>query len=157
MSAETPDLVPITGGCTCGTVRYQLAGLPLFTHACHCLDCQERTGRPYSLTTFVLHNDLSILKGDMATNKVGSRSMEHRCVKCGTIINVTSTAFPVSDIMRPETFDAPDITVPGAHIWVKRRQPGIVLPADIPQFDEQYNPEKVWPHESLARLKLAGG
>lgn len=155
MSAETPNLVPIAGGCKCGAVRYQLAGLPLFTHACHCLDCQGRTGSPYSLTTFVLHKDLSISEGNMAAKKVSPRSTEHSCAKCGTIINVTSTAFPVSDIMRPETFDSPNVAAAGAHIWVKRRQPGIVLPADIPQFDEQYNPEKVWPQESLNRLSRA--
>lgn len=157
MNARTSDQGPITGGCKCGAVRYELAGPPLFTHACHCLDCQERTGRDYALTTFVLHDELTILAGNVVANKVSARSTEHSCAKCGTIINVTSTAFPVSDIMKPETFDLPDVVFPGAYIWVKRRQAGVVLPADVPQFDEQYDLEKVWPHKSLARLRLAGG
>jgi hypothetical protein len=32
------------GGCACETVRYRLRSDPLFTHCCHCLNCQRQTG-----------------------------------------------------------------------------------------------------------------
>ncbi len=36
--------VPREGGCACGAVRYRLTSDPLFTHCCHCLNCQRQTG-----------------------------------------------------------------------------------------------------------------
>ena len=32
------------GGCACEAFRYRLASDPLFTHCCHCLNCQRQTG-----------------------------------------------------------------------------------------------------------------
>jgi len=42
--------MPITGGCRCGAVRYEVASdaLPL-TYACHCLDCQTWSGSAFAL------------------------------------------------------------------------------------------------------------
>jgi len=30
----------IKGGCTCGKVKYSISEKPLFTQACHCVDCK---------------------------------------------------------------------------------------------------------------------
>ena len=40
MLEEVTAASTIKGGCSCGQVRYQLTQDPLFTHACHCTDCQ---------------------------------------------------------------------------------------------------------------------
>ena len=37
------------GGCSCGAVRYRLASDPLFTHCCHCLNCQRQTGSGFAI------------------------------------------------------------------------------------------------------------
>src|SRR3954466_15378005 len=39
--------VPREGGCACGSVRYRLASDPMFTHCCHCLNCQRQTGSAF--------------------------------------------------------------------------------------------------------------
>ena len=33
-----------TGGCTCGAIRFEIAGEPLFQNHCQCLDCQHKSG-----------------------------------------------------------------------------------------------------------------
>ena len=39
----------LTGGCLCGAVRYTLhEGFRLNPYACHCTDCQSRTGSAFS-------------------------------------------------------------------------------------------------------------
>lgn len=39
----------LTGGCLCGAVRYTLRdGLRFRPYACHCTDCQTRTGSAFS-------------------------------------------------------------------------------------------------------------
>ncbi len=37
-----------TGGCLCGSVRYESAASPLMTAVCHCRDCQKQTGTAFS-------------------------------------------------------------------------------------------------------------
>ena len=37
------------GGCSCGAVRYRLTSRPMFTHCCHCLDCQNQTGSAFAI------------------------------------------------------------------------------------------------------------
>ena len=41
------------GGCSCGAVRYRLASAPLFTHCCHCRNCQRQTGSAFVLNLLI--------------------------------------------------------------------------------------------------------
>ena len=40
------DEASITGGCLCGSVRYEARGAPLTVAYCHCLSCRRHTGAP---------------------------------------------------------------------------------------------------------------
>lgn len=144
-----------TGRCRCEALRYELAAAPLFTHACHCLDCQRRTGTAFSMTTIVLRDDLRITQGTTSSQKISPRSTEYLCADCATVIYTASTRFPETVILRPGTLDDPSIALPQAHIWVRRKQSWVTLPPDVPQFKEQYDRETVWPAKSLARLHAA--
>ena len=37
------------GGCSCGYLRYRLAGPLMIVHACHCRWCQRETGSVHAL------------------------------------------------------------------------------------------------------------
>ena len=145
----------ITGGCRCEAVRYRLKSAPLFTHACHCLDCQRQTGSAFWMATIVLRRDLEIVHGVTVSRRKSTHSTEQRCATCDTTLYVESTRFPVSVILRSGTLDDARIATPQAHIWVKRKQPWLTLPAGALQFDEGYDPLATWPSESLARLRAA--
>jgi hypothetical protein len=144
-----------TGQCKCGCLTFVLKGAPLFTHACHCLDCQRRTGSAFAMTTFALSDELTI-QGDLASRAISPRSTQYRCANCDTIIYVASTAFPSSVTMKSGTFDNPVAVEPMAHIWVKRKQPWVTLTVGVPQFEEQYDRDTTWPAETLARFRSAG-
>lgn len=148
--SQTPS--PITGGCVCGELRYVLRAPPLFTHACHCLDCQKRTGSAFGTTTFVMRNDLGITHGQLSAERTSVRSTAHSCPSCRILIYTESTEFP-SVILNPGTLDDPSIAAPQAHIWVRRKQAWLTLPADVPQFEEQYDRDTTWPADSLARYR----
>ena len=142
------------GRCKCEALRYKLSAPPLFTHACHCLDCQKRTGEAFSLTTFVIHDELIITRGETLAISVSSRSTAYACAKCKTPVCIASAAFPLSVILKPGTLDNPRLARPQAHIWTCRKQAWLTLPEDVPQFERGYDPEMVWPQESLSRLKV---
>ena len=48
------------GKCQCGAVNYILLSSPKTTHACHCFDCQKRTGSAFGISMIVAEDDLSL-------------------------------------------------------------------------------------------------
>src|SRR5262249_55623686 len=52
------------GGCSCGEVRYRLDSRPLFTHCCHCLNCQRQTGSAFVINLLIETDRVHVLQGD---------------------------------------------------------------------------------------------
>lgn len=146
---------PIVGGCQCESLRFELKARPLFTHACHCLNCRRRSGTAFGMSTTVLRDDLVVTSGEVLAKQISPRTTVYQCAACGTTIYSGSTRFPSTYIVRGGTFDDPNIVQPGAHLWIKRKHPWIVLPDDIPQFDEDCDINTTWPREALDRLDAA--
>jgi len=145
----------IVGGCQCGSLRFALSAMPLFTHACHCFTCRRRSGSAFGLSTFVLRDDLTLTDGEVVMKQTSPRTRVYLCMDCGTTIYSESIEFRTTYIVRGGIFDNPDIVKPGAHLWVKRKHPWIVLPDNVPQFEEDYEFQTIWPSESLQRLDIA--
>ncbi len=58
-----PDL-PLTGGCLCGSVRFEVTEpLELATY-CHCTRCQRRSGTAASASALVPRRALRVLSGE---------------------------------------------------------------------------------------------
>jgi hypothetical protein len=58
----TPDL-PLTGGCLCGAVRFEVTELPTFSGYCHCKRCQRRSGTAASPQARVTGESFRIVGG----------------------------------------------------------------------------------------------
>jgi hypothetical protein len=41
--------LPLTGGCQCGAIRYEIAQPPITIYTCHCTDCQRFTSSAFSI------------------------------------------------------------------------------------------------------------
>jgi hypothetical protein len=136
-----PDkLSTIQGGCRCGGVRYTLAvgALPR-SYACHCRDCQTWSGSAFTLQTFQPEAALSV-SGPLAiyemTTPSGNQSRQRMCPVCHTRIYNTNSARPGVVVVRAGTLDRSDELDVVAHIWVKRKQPWLTLPPDVPAWPE---------------------
>lgn len=130
----------IEGGCRCGAVRYTLAleALPR-TYACHCRDCQTWSGSAFSQQTFLPQDTLSVtgpLDVFELTNTSGRVSTQRMCAVCHTRIYNTNSARPGLVVVRAGTLDRSDELDVVAHIWVKRKQPWLSLPAEVPAWSE---------------------
>src|SRR6516164_4091706 len=53
----------VTGGCACGSIRYQLLDKPMFVHCCHCDDCQRLTGSAFVLNAIIETQAIKLLRG----------------------------------------------------------------------------------------------
>ncbi len=58
-----PDL-PLTGGCLCGGVRFEVTEPPVSASYCHCKRCQKRTGTAASVQVRIAPGSLRVTSGE---------------------------------------------------------------------------------------------
>lgn len=130
----------IEGGCRCGACRYTIAGdaMPP-VYCCHCRDCQTWSGSGFTEQALI-REDAITATGPVIeyafTSPSGSTSTQHLCGTCHARLWNTNTARRGIAVVRAGTLDASDTLTPRAHIWTKRKQPWIVLAADVPSFPD---------------------
>jgi hypothetical protein len=65
MTTEPGDAaLPLTGGCGCGAVRFEVTAPLLCATYCHCKRCQRRTGAAASAQAVVAPGTLRLLSGE---------------------------------------------------------------------------------------------
>jgi hypothetical protein len=45
--------LPLTGGCQCGAIRYEITRAPGLVYTCHCTECQRLTGSAFSMAVVI--------------------------------------------------------------------------------------------------------
>jgi hypothetical protein len=55
---------PLTGGCLCGGVRFEVSEPLVSSGYCHCTRCQRRTGTAASVSARIVPGSLQVLSGD---------------------------------------------------------------------------------------------
>jgi hypothetical protein len=131
MSSTRPAL-PMTGGCPCGAIRYQIGSFPLLLYTCNCTDCQRASGSAFALNMPVLAKDFRILRGEPKgwhhTSPTGVPVISWFCSDCGGRIYGERAGHPDSMNLRAGTLDDTKWLLPIAHMFLASAQPW-VLPA----------------------------
>ena len=134
---------PITGGCLCGKVRYEITAEPVGTANCHCRTCQKAVGAPYFAALFVLASALKITgdyKEYASLAASGNTMYRGFCTECGTSLFGRNSRFTDIRPVSAATLDDPSQFKPEKDIWVCDAQPWDVMNPDLPKF--QGNPWK---------------
>ena len=145
----------LSGGCSCGEVRYRLLNPPLYVHACHCLDCQKASGSAFGITTIVLESDIASDHGVIVPKPSGANRTAFICGSCGDVLYRTASNHPATALLSSRTLDDTRELEINAHIWTKEKHAWLELPAHVPQFVKGYDRNDTWPQESLERLNNA--
>ena len=147
----------LSGRCACGNVRYEIQGEPLVTQACHCRDCQRATGSAFVIHIVVCEEDFRITgETHMGLGPTGSGTgcELHSCASCGVLIWVRYKYHKVPVIaVRAGTLKDPGAVTPQAHIFTGRKLPWVLLPAEVPSFEEGIDRSQVWSKESIERYE----
>jgi hypothetical protein len=146
-----------TGGCGCGQVRYRLESPPMFTHCCHCLDCQRQAGTAFALNAMIEADRVIVTEGVAKAVPVpapsGRPQVIFRCPSCEIALWSTYGGSDRALFVRVGTLDEPHAITPDAHIYVRSKVPWVALPAGVPAFEEFYRASEVWPPAAMERRK----
>lgn len=153
--------VPGEGGCACGAVRYRLTSAPLFTHCCHCRDCQRQTGSAFVLNLLIEADRVELLAGSPRPVEVVREEglppqRIFRCPECQVAV-YSEYGRPQLRFVRAGTLDDPSGVAPDVHIYTRSKVAWLALPESVPAFEAYYETRALWPRPSLDRLRAAIG
>ncbi|MGE3303264.1 MAG: GFA family protein [Hyphomonadaceae bacterium] len=150
---------PLEGGCACGAIRFRLEAAPMFTHCCHCLDCQRQGGAAFALNALIEADRMIVLSGaparfDMPTDS-GKPHGIYRCPACATALWSEYGGVSAIRFVRVGALDDPAAVAPDVHIYTRSKQPWVALPAGVPAFEGYYSAKALWPEAAQARRRAA--
>jgi len=133
---------PLTGGCTCGAVRYELTSAPFDAGWCHCRTCRLTSGAPAMVFASVPEGDLVWTRGADAVRTFKSSSFGHRafCGQCGTPFLMKVDHQPETVDFSVATLDHPDAVAPGFHIFWGSKVAWFEPGDDLPRH-ERFRPD----------------
>jgi hypothetical protein len=133
-----------TGQCRCGQLQLlvEAEALPPL-YACHCLNCQRWSGSAFGLHMLCTIAAVQVFGEPRVYvyEHGGHTSTQYACATCFTRLFNETTAAPGMRVVRASVLDGSEQLAPKAHIWVKRKQSWLALPAEIPQWAESPTPE----------------
>jgi hypothetical protein len=132
--------LPLTGGCLCGGVRFEVSEPLVSAGYCHCTRCQRRTGTAASASGRIAPGSLRILAGEELVREwdPGDGGFAKAfCSACGSALWSRSPDDPEVISVRLGAFDADPGIRPAYRQFVAYAAPWEQLPDDgLPRFPE---------------------
>ena len=132
------DERPLTGGCQCGSVRYEISAEPLNLYACHCSQCRKQSGSSFGMSLIVPADSLKLTSG---TPKSWKRSSAQNsevicwfCPDCGSRLYHQSSNWPDELSVKAGTVDQPVAAGSAIHIWTSYGLPSTPIPMGATTF-----------------------
>ena len=133
--------LPLSGGCQCGRVRYQIRAQPLTLYACHCTECQRQSGSAFGLSLAVPRAALVVVDGTPVMWRrvlAGGRVIWCLfCGECGVRLFHNPERNPQASIVKPGTLDDTGWLKPVGHIWTRSAQPWVQIPQSAVNYEGQ--------------------
>ena len=147
-----------TGGCHCGSLRYEFdAPLEDIAH-CHCSICRRTSGGIVMTWISVPVTSFKWIEGSPTTYDSGPTCVRYFCNNCGAQLALLSRNSPEEIDVTVATFDRPEQAPASRHIWTDNRLPWLHLEHNFRhQRNVHQNNGKDWPqHQVLALHQKAG-
>jgi hypothetical protein len=128
---------PLTGGCNCGAVRYEVTEPPATVTYCHCTRCQRRTGTAASPSAVTAPGTFHVTAGEerMKFWKPDDGAEKWFCGDCGSALFAHGPGENEWFAVRVGTLDGDHGIRPDAHAFVASAASWEALPDDgLPRF-----------------------
>ena len=110
--------------CSCGNLRVICEGDPKYVLACHCLDCQRRTGSVFGVSAYFREAQITSSGASKIFVRDGQdgRKLQIRfCPECGTSIYWTLDIRPGFVGVAAGAFADPHFPAPAHSLWEQSR------------------------------------
>lgn len=131
--------LPLTGGCLCGAVRYEITEPLASAGYCHCTRCQRRTGTAAAASALVVPGSFTVTSGRRSIRDYdpgGGGFIKSFCVDCGSGLYSWHPDYPERLAVRMGTFDGDPGIRPQYHQRVETAAVWEALPDDgLPRYE----------------------
>jgi hypothetical protein len=131
--------LPLTGGCLCGGVRFEVSEAPESASYCHCTRCQRRTGTAASAQARVPAGALRVVRGEELVREWAPEDGWPKCF-CGACGSALWSRDPERTVfgVRLGAFDADPGVRPSHRQYVAYAASWEPIPDDgLPRFPER--------------------
>jgi len=108
-----------TGGCQCGTVKFQASGTPRFVSKCHCNSCRNATGAAFSTWVGFADEQVRWLKAAPSTHASSPGVARGFCADCGTPLTYAGDDWPGETHLLIGVFDTPSAFTPNKDVFTE--------------------------------------
>ena len=132
--------LPLTGGCGCGAVRFELTAPLVAALYCHCTRCQRRTGAGAAASARIEPGSFTLTAGEqhLGVWSPGNGLDKVFCRECGSAVLARKPDGGEVIAVRLGAFDGDPGVRPSARQFVAYAAPWESIPDDgLPRFDER--------------------
>lgn len=128
--------MPLTGGCHCGAIRYEVNGDMMVHALCHCADCRRHSGAPMVGWVMYSLKVVKVVRGQPKIYQSSEHGRRHFCADCGTgLFYINENLMPDIIDIQSGTYDDPDAVPATMHIQVAERIGWMVRAHELPVFE----------------------
>jgi len=127
-----------SGGCLCGTVRYEAQPDLSSAYYCHCRDCQIGSGSAFKVAVPAPSSSFKVLSGETSTYTypADSGDINERvfCPRCGAFLWWFDPGFSGQVVLSVSSLDNPEAITPIREVWTKSAVSWSRIPEGIDKF-----------------------
>lgn len=116
--------VGIEARCACGDLKVSLPGTTASVAACHCTDCQRRTGSPFGVGAYYSADAISVAGVARTYARLadaGTTLQFSFCPRCGSTVFWTSSRYPSKVAVAIGAIADPDFPAPKNSLWERSK------------------------------------
>lgn len=131
----------ITGGCLCGSIRYEAAGEASDITHCHCRTCRRASGASFVTWASFAMNGFKFTSALPASYQSSENVRRSFCSSCGTPLTYRRLDLPDTIDVTLGSMDDPDQLRPQDHTWTESRLSWVVLADGLPAYARERHQE----------------
>ena len=123
--------------CQCGQLSADLPARPRIVIACHCVDCQRRSGSPFGVFAYYFCNEVTT-NGEAKCFERGTAEGNifetFFCPECGSTVYAKPSKQPTLIGIAVGAIADPSFKAPQISVWEQSRHTWVTIPGEIQRF-----------------------
>jgi hypothetical protein len=123
-----------TGGCLCGSVRYQASGALSNLCHCYCTSCRRAAGAAVVPWGTFAYERFRVTQGTLTEYRSSPPVLRGFCAACGSSLTYRHATRPAEIDVTLASLDEAARFAPQLHVWVADKLPWVAIADGLPQY-----------------------